>query len=147
MEHGALGAYRPIAATTALGVEALPVIPALSAARGVQSQIPEMAPLTVRAGRLAGTLTAAYAALPGVAALDPGRLPGYGPLSETGAVAHDPFLTLHDLWRQGPLGMLRDEALRADEAGEQERYAELSRRFWEWYRIAIERRAVFGNRE
>lgn len=68
----------------------------------------------------------------------------YGRLYAPDAVAHDRFVTPLEIWRNSPLGILRAAANSAAQSGDQERFEELSARFWELYSTAVKRRTVFG---
>lgn len=127
---------------------ALPRYDALSGAAVAGVALPAFGPLRVQAAALGPEAGPAYAPLDWQAP-EHGLpvLPVYAPLGGAGAVGLDRLLTPLDLWRHGPLGMLRAEAERAAADGDFERYEALKARFFEQYRIAVQRRAVHGGRE
>ena len=54
------------------------------------------------------------------------------------------FLADVDVWREGPLGEIITQALRAKRAGDVGAYSNLLVRYWTGYSVAVERRRVLG---
>lgn len=66
--------------------------------------------------------------------------------AQQGMVDDAAFLGDGDVWRQGPLGEIITQALRARSAGDRERYEALVARYWKEYRSAQARRQALGGR-
>jgi hypothetical protein len=95
-------------------------------AGGVGASVAAWGPITVFAGPVARTA------------------PEYRAAASTAALDVDPFLTPYDVWKWGPLGDLRGEALEARERGDLGRFERLQALYWERLEKALERRRVLG---
>lgn len=97
---------------------------------GIGEQLRPVADATPVFGGLTGTASA----------IDGSRFPVYLALVGTAAAGVDALLPPVELWKDGPLGELREVANAALAAGDEAAYGRLAAEYWELMRVAIERR-------